>query len=102
MPRSARASAVFLLAPLASACTRRVRAPVPVIMCVGGGGGRGEGAVGEARAQVSGSRAWVVVTYRFTKAGEQPERRRGTFLLEKRTAGWRIRHVHTSWVERWN
>jgi hypothetical protein len=45
--------------------------------------------------------AWLVVIYQFTKPGEQPERARGTFLLEKRTAGWRIRHVHTSWVERW-
>ena len=154
MPRSARASAVLLLALLASACTRRVSSPVPVIMSEGGGGvsevaaaratvaafiaaeaagdpsadtllatgadfiaqgiaitnrprlaamlGRGEGAVEEARAQVSGSAAWVVVTYRFIKAGEEPERARGTFLLEKRTAGWRIRHVHTSWVERWD
>jgi hypothetical protein len=64
--------------------------------------GRGDGAVVEARAQVAGSVAWLVVIYQFTKPGEQPERARGTFLLEKRTAGWRIRHVHTSWVERWN
>ena len=64
--------------------------------------GRGEAAIEEGRTQVAGSVAWAVVTYRFTARAAEPERGRGTFVLERRPAGWRIRHVHTSWVERWD
>jgi ketosteroid isomerase-like protein len=64
--------------------------------------GRGEASLEEAREGLSGAFAYVVVVYRFD--GPTPalrERARGTFVLERRTAGWRIRHVHTSMVERW-
>ena len=64
--------------------------------------GPGETAVEEAATGLSGSFAWVVVGYRFE--GRSPalnERARATFVLEKQRAGWRIRHVHSSMVERW-
>lgn len=63
--------------------------------------GRGEAGLDEARTQVAGGMAWVVAIYRFRGRGE-PERGRGTFVLERRPAGWRIKHVHSSWVERWD
>ena len=56
-----------------------------------------EGSVGQA-----GSFAWVVVSYRFEGRTEAlGERARATFVLEKQRAGWKIRHVHSSMVERW-
>ena len=63
---------------------------------------RGEGSIEEARTELSGGFAWVEVVYRFdsgTRSGD--ERARATFVLERRVAGWRIRHVHSSMVERW-
>jgi hypothetical protein len=62
--------------------------------------GRGEAGIEGIRTQVAGGMAWVVVIYRFRGQGET-ERGRGTFILERRPAGWRIRHVHSSWVEPW-
>ena len=64
--------------------------------------GPGEVAVEEASAAVAGEFAWVELSYRF--AGRTPdlsERARATVILEKQRAGWRIRHVHSSMVERW-
>ena len=64
--------------------------------------GPGDVFVEEASAGVSGEFAWVEVSYRF--AGRTPdlaERARATIVLEKQRAGWRIRHVHSSMVERW-
>jgi hypothetical protein len=64
--------------------------------------GRGEAAGEEARVGLAGGLAWVVVVYRFDSPSPGlRDRARGTFVLERRTAGWRIRHVHTSMVERW-
>jgi hypothetical protein len=64
--------------------------------------GPGEVSVEEASAAVSGEFAWVELSYRF--AGRTPdlaERARATVILERHRAGWRIRHVHSSMVERW-
>lgn len=64
--------------------------------------GRGEGSIEEARTELSGGFAWVEVVYRFeggTRSSD--ERARATFVLDRRVAGWRIRHVHSSMVERW-
>ena len=64
--------------------------------------GPGETAVEESSAGIAGAFAWVVVGYRFSgRTGELNERGRATFVLEKQRAGWRIRHVHSSMVERW-
>ncbi len=65
--------------------------------------GAGEAAIEEARTGVAGAIAWVVVGYRFSAAAPAlSERARATFVLEKQRAGWRIRHVHSSMVERWD
>ena len=69
---------------------------------VAGFNGPGDVFVEEASAGVSGEFAWVELSYRF--AGRTPdltERARATIVLEKQRAGWRIRHVHSSMVERW-
>lgn len=64
--------------------------------------GRGEGAVEEARTELAGSLAWVVVVYRWTgRTPQSTQRGRATLVLERRPAGWRIRHGHSSTVERW-
>lgn len=64
--------------------------------------GRGEGAVEEARTELAGSIAWAVVVYRWTgRTPQSTQRGRATFVLERRPAGWRIRHGHSSTVERW-
>lgn len=64
--------------------------------------GRGEAVVEEARMGVSGAFAYAAVVYRFdSPTPSLNDRARGTFVLERRAAGWRIRHVHTSMVERW-
>jgi len=64
--------------------------------------GPGTTAVESANAYVSGALAYVVVAYRFdTGDPALDERARGTFILEKQRAGWRIRHVHTSMVAAW-
>lgn len=64
--------------------------------------GPGETTIEESDCSLAGAFAWVVIGYRF--AGRTPdldERARATFVLEKQRAGWRIRHVHSSMVERW-
>jgi len=64
--------------------------------------GPGEAAIEESGTGFAGSLAWVVVSYRFTGRSEAlNERARATFVLEKQRAGWRIRHAHSSMVERW-
>lgn len=64
--------------------------------------GRGEGTIEEARTELAGSFAWVTVVYRWVgRTPDSAERARATFVLERRIAGWRIRHVHSSMVERW-
>jgi len=69
---------------------------------VAGVNGPGQAFVEEASTGAAGAIAWVVFGYRFTaRTPALNERARGTFILEKQRAGWRIRHVHTSMVERW-
>ncbi len=64
--------------------------------------GRGDAQIEEARVGTSGAFAYVVAVYRFdSPTPSLDDRARGTFILEKHTAGWRIRHVHSSMVERW-
>jgi hypothetical protein len=64
--------------------------------------GAGEVFVEEASAAVSGEFAWVELSYRFAgRTTDLAERARATIILEKQRAGWRIRHVHSSMVERW-
>ena len=64
--------------------------------------GPGEASVEESSTGFAGSFAWVVMAYRFTGRSEGlNERARATFVLEKQRAGWKIRHVHSSMVERW-
>lgn len=64
--------------------------------------GRGEGSIEEARTDLAGSFAWVAVVYRWVgRTPDHAERARATFVLVRRLAGWRIRHVHSSMVERW-
>lgn len=65
--------------------------------------GAGTGSVGELRIQVAGDYAWAVANYRWV--GENPagaEVGRATFILQRLPAGWRIHHVHSSHVERWD
>jgi len=64
--------------------------------------GPGTGAVVEFRGHVAGDFAWAVVAY--TWQADDPagaEFGRATFVLGRMPAGWRIRHVHASHVERW-
>lgn len=64
--------------------------------------GRGAAVVEDAVIGVSGAFAYVVAVYRFdSPTASLRDRARATFVLERRPAGWRIRHVHTSMVERW-
>ena len=64
--------------------------------------GPGQASVEEAGISSSGTLAWVVFAYRIAaRTPALSERARGTFVLERQRAGWRIRHVHTSMVERW-
>jgi hypothetical protein len=65
--------------------------------------GAGTGSVGELRIQVAGDYAWAVANYGWV--GENPaggEVGRATFILQRLPAGWRIHHVHSSHVERWD
>jgi hypothetical protein len=64
--------------------------------------GPGTASIEEASTGVTGEVAWVVVAYRFeARTPDLSERARATFVLERQRAGWRIRHVHSSMVERW-
>ncbi len=65
--------------------------------------GPGTGAVNDLQIQLAGDYAWVVAGYAWV--GNDPagaERGLATFVLERRSPGWRIRHVHSSHVERWS
>jgi hypothetical protein len=54
------------------------------------------------RSEVASQLAWVVAVYRWTGVALQVvERGRATLVLERREAGWRIRHVHSSTVPPW-
>jgi hypothetical protein len=69
---------------------------------VAGVNGAGQASVEEASVGSAGAFAWVVFAYRIgARTPALSERARGTFVLERQRAGWRIRHVHTSMVERW-
>jgi hypothetical protein len=64
--------------------------------------GRGEATIESLRTELAGQLAWVVAVYRWTgQAGQLMERGRATLVLERREAGWRIRHVHSSAVPPW-
>jgi hypothetical protein len=64
--------------------------------------GPGETTIEESECSLAGAFALVVISYRFAgRTNDLDERARATFVLEKGRAGWRIRHVHSSMVERW-
>jgi hypothetical protein len=64
--------------------------------------GHGDATVEDTRTQLAGEFAWVVAVYRWTgDGGTDVERGRATMVLERRSAGWRIRHVHSSTVSPW-
>jgi len=64
--------------------------------------GQGTGTLEEARMGVAGAFAYAVVVYRFdSPTPSLRDRARATFILERHVAGWKIRHVHSSMVERW-
>jgi hypothetical protein len=64
--------------------------------------GPGEATIEESGCSLAGAFAWVVINYRFAgRTTDLDERARATFVLERQRAGWRIRHVHSSMVERW-
>jgi ketosteroid isomerase-like protein len=64
--------------------------------------GEGAATIEESDCTLAGAFAWVVIGYRFQgRTSDLDERARATFVLEKQRAGWRIRHVHSSMVERW-
>lgn len=64
--------------------------------------GRGQATVEDQRTQLAGEFAWVVAAYRWKgDGGDDAERGRATMILERRGAGWRIRHVHSSTVAPW-
>ena len=64
--------------------------------------GPGDASVEDTRTQIAGEFAWVVAVYRWTAdGGLDVERGRVTMILERRSAGWRIRHVHSSTVSPW-
>ena len=65
--------------------------------------GTGTGSVGELSIQVAGDYAWAVANYGWV--GENSaggEVGRATFILQRLPAGWRIHHVHSSHVARWD
>jgi SnoaL-like domain len=64
--------------------------------------GPGTATIEESSSGMAGAFAWVVVRYRFDgRTSDLNELAHATFILEKQRAGWRIRHVHSSMVERW-
>ena len=65
--------------------------------------GPGAGAVTDLQIELAGDWAWAVAGYVWV--GDDPagaERGLATFVLQREPAGWRIRHVHSSHVERWS
>ncbi len=94
------AAADTLLAPGADFIMTGVRVTTRPRMA--GLNGPGDAVVEEANLGVAGAFAWVVLGYRFNgRTPQLGERARATVILEKQRAGWRIRHVHSSMVERW-
>jgi hypothetical protein len=64
--------------------------------------GRGDATMEGLRTQLAGELAWVIAVYRWAVPGTaSAERGRATMILERRDAGWRIRHVHSSTVAPW-
>jgi hypothetical protein len=64
--------------------------------------GPGTGSVNDLQIQVAGDYAWAVAGYGWMGSDpEGAERGLATFVLQRQSAGWRIRHVHSSHVERW-
>ena len=64
--------------------------------------GRGEATIEDLRTQLAGEFAWVVAVYRWQgNGGGEVTRGRATMILERRSAGWRIRHLHSSTVAPW-
>jgi hypothetical protein len=64
--------------------------------------GRGAAVLEDLRTQLAGEFAWIVAVYRWRgTGGTELERGRATMILERRTPGWRIRHVHSSTVAPW-
>ena len=64
--------------------------------------GHGEATIEDTRIQLTGVFAWVVAAYHWTADdGNDEERGRATMVLERQSAGWRIRHVHSSTVAPW-
>ncbi len=64
--------------------------------------GHGEATIEDMRTQLASEFAWVVTVYRWTgNGGDDVERGRATMILERRSGGWRIRHVHSSTVAPW-
>lgn len=65
--------------------------------------GAGTGSVGELRIHVAGDYAWAIANYGWV--GQNPaggEVGRATVILQRLPGGWRIHHVHSSHVERWD
>jgi len=90
-----------LLAPGADVIASGV--PVAERPRLAGVPGPGAGTVRDLRIEVAGDFAWVVAGYGWV--GRDPsgeERGLATFVLQRFPAGWRIRHVHSSHVERWD
>ena len=64
--------------------------------------GPGRATVVDLRTQLAGDFAWVVAVYDWADdGGTDSARGRATMILERRSAGWRIRHVHSSTVPPW-
>lgn len=64
--------------------------------------GAGTGSVHDLQIQVAGDYAWAVAGYVWV--GDDPdgaERGMATFVFQRQGAAWRIRHLHSSHVERW-
>ena len=65
--------------------------------------GPGTGSVAGMRVNVAGDVAWAVAVYGWV--GQDPSARESglaTFVLQRLPAAWRIGHVHSSHVERWD
>jgi hypothetical protein len=78
----------------------RVRLAAPRFAGVGLGG---RVTVAAATVTLQGRMAWGVVDYRwFNVAERQADAGRATFVLEQRSAGWRITHVHSSQALPWD
>jgi hypothetical protein len=65
--------------------------------------GPGTGSVEELRIQVAGDRAWASASYSWVGADPAgAEVGLATFILQRQPGGWRILHVHSSHVARWD